>query len=92
MVSVRLLFYYAIASNRLVRCGILAANRLATPWSLAWYSAYDAAKHDRAKDLSQANLENLLGDWDNHRDVDTQFTSQLEYAQALLHTGGPSRT
>ncbi len=32
----------------------------ATPWSLAWYSAYNAAKHDRAKELSQANLENLL--------------------------------
>jgi hypothetical protein len=32
----------------------------ATPWSLAWYSAYNAAKHDRAGALSQANLENLL--------------------------------
>ena len=51
------------------------------------YSAPNAAKHDRAKDLSQANLENLLGDRDNHRDTDTQFTSHLEYAQALLHTG-----
>jgi len=31
-----------------------------TPWSLSWYKAYNAAKHDRAGALSQANLENLL--------------------------------
>jgi hypothetical protein len=32
----------------------------ANPWSLTWYKAYNAAKHDRASALSQANLENLL--------------------------------
>lgn len=30
------------------------------PWTLTWYQAYNASKHDRAEALSQANLENLL--------------------------------
>jgi len=32
----------------------------ASPHTLTWYSAYNAAKHDRAGELVQANLENLL--------------------------------
>jgi len=31
-----------------------------TPHVLPWYQAYNAAKHDRAAELPQANLENLL--------------------------------
>jgi hypothetical protein len=36
-------------------------------------------------DTSSHRQSETLGDLDNHRDADTQFTSELEDAQALLH-------